>query len=105
MAETLDRLRSWLEAEHEGPLMAAVLDALDGEITRWEGRSRTDPEARPVLRAFLGVREILWEITARGGGPAPSPEPGGEEAAGEEPAPRRTRSRRSTRARRVRVEG
>jgi len=43
----------------------AVLDALDAEIARWETRSEGDAEARPVLRAFLGVREILWEVGLR----------------------------------------
>ncbi len=38
---------------------------LDDEIGRWETRGRDDPEARAVLRAFLGVREILWEFGLR----------------------------------------
>lgn len=55
------------------PLAAAV----DAEIERWERRSRTDPDARLVLRAFLGLRELLWELgmrpaTDRRGEPAPS---------------------------------
>lgn len=55
------------------PLAAAV----DAEIERWEQRSRTDPDARLVLRAFLGLRELLWELgmrpaTDRRGEPAPS---------------------------------
>jgi hypothetical protein len=36
--------------------------ALETEIKRWERRSQTDPDARPVLRAFLGLRELLWEL-------------------------------------------
>jgi hypothetical protein len=36
--------------------------ALESEIKRWEHRSQTDPDARPVLRAFLGLRELLWEL-------------------------------------------
>ena len=36
--------------------------ALEREIKRWERRSQTDPDARPVLRAFLGLRELLWEL-------------------------------------------
>jgi len=39
-----------------------ILDALNDEIRRWEARSQEDPEARSVLRAFLGLREILWEF-------------------------------------------
>lgn len=50
---------------HSEAVLAAVLDALEGEITRWEARSREDPDARAVLRAFLGLREILWEFGVR----------------------------------------
>jgi hypothetical protein len=39
--------------------------ALEAEIKRWEQRSRVDPDARPVLRAFLGLRELLWELGMR----------------------------------------
>lgn len=39
--------------------------AIDAEIGRWEKRSKTDPDARPVLRAFLGLREVLWELGMR----------------------------------------
>ena len=49
-------------------VVAAVLDALDAEIARWELRSEDDAEARPVLRAFIGVREILWEVGLRRSG-------------------------------------
>jgi hypothetical protein len=45
--------------------MDEVAAALDAEIARWEASSRDDPEARAVLRAFLGVREILWEVGLR----------------------------------------
>jgi hypothetical protein len=48
-----------------GPWLDAISDALDDEIERWEEKSRVDPEARAVLRAFLGVREILWEFGLR----------------------------------------
>ncbi len=51
-------------------LLRSVADALDAEIERWETRSRSDPEARTVLRAFLGVRELLWELGVRGSGEA-----------------------------------
>ena len=44
--------------------------ALEAEIKRWEERSRTDPDARPVLRAFLGLRELLWELGLRREPPA-----------------------------------
>jgi hypothetical protein len=46
-------------------LLRAVADALDVEIARWETRAETDPDARAVLRAFLGLRELLWEFGIR----------------------------------------
>jgi hypothetical protein len=48
-----------------GELLRTVLDALDAEIGRWEARAREDGDARAVLRAYLGLREILWEIGVR----------------------------------------
>ncbi len=36
--------------------------ALDAEIGRWEKRSESDETARRVLRAFLALRELLWEL-------------------------------------------
>ncbi len=49
----------------DGGLAAAIAEGLDAEIARWEVRARDDSEARAVLRAFLGVRELLWEIGIR----------------------------------------
>jgi hypothetical protein len=63
----------------------AVAEALDDEIERWEERGRRDPEARAVLRAFLGVRELLWEFGLR---PA--------QADTREPSPRQREPLRST---------
>ena len=54
-------------------LLRAVAAALDAEIERWEERSRTDPEGRSVLRAFLGVRELLWELGVRREAEPPEP--------------------------------
>ena len=48
-----------------GDLLEAVAAALDDEIARWEQRADDDPDARAVLRAFLGVRELLWELGVR----------------------------------------
>lgn len=45
--------------------LRAFTDALDQEITRWEGRAVHDADARAVLRAFLGMREVLWELGVR----------------------------------------
>lgn len=46
-------------------MLRTMLDALDVEIGRWERRSAQDTDARAVLRAFLGLREILWEFGVR----------------------------------------
>jgi len=46
-------------------LLRSIAEALDTEIARWETRAETDPEARAVWRAFLGVRELLWEFGIR----------------------------------------
>lgn len=43
----------------------ALADAIDIEIARWEARAGDDAEARAVLRAFLGLRELLWEVGVR----------------------------------------
>jgi hypothetical protein len=67
-------------------LLEAIAVAVDEEIERWQDRAVDDVEARTVLRAFLGLREVLWEIgvrrsaprsRSRGGAPRTSGEPGG----------------------------
>jgi hypothetical protein len=90
---TLDELGESLAAGMEGPaagLLRSVVEALDAEIARWEARAGDDPEARAVLRAYLGLREILWELGVR-------PEA--------EPRSGKRRSDRSGRVQRVPVEG
>jgi hypothetical protein len=80
LAATLDALAAQIapDGAAEGPpLLGAVYEALDDEIERWEERSRDDPDARPVLRAFLGLREILWELGVRPTQPGPRGEPTG----------------------------
>jgi hypothetical protein len=57
------------DASAEGRALAeALASALDAEIARWEERAHGDPEARAVLRAFLGLRELLWELGIRRAG-------------------------------------
>jgi hypothetical protein len=75
----LDQIAEQMQAgagSRGAPWLDAVARVLDAEIERWETRGREDPEARAVLRAFLGVREILWEFGLR---PSPTersePEP------------------------------
>ena len=53
------------EAGDAAAVLRALADGLDSEIERWEARSREDAEARSVLRAFLAVREVLWELGTR----------------------------------------
>lgn len=83
--------RRWLDA---------LGAALDGEIARWESRSQADPEARGVLRAFLGLRELLWELGLR---VAPSKQPAEPAARRARPTP--TRRAASRRLERVPIDG
>ncbi len=68
-------------------IAAEIAAALDQEIARWEERAKRDDDARPVLRAFLGLREVLWELGVR----APR---ASDHAAPSEPAPRPRRVQR-----------
>jgi hypothetical protein len=68
VARTLDELSASLAGDGLQlglPAFDALLTALDSEISRWESRSQSDSDARAVLRAFLGLREILWEFGMR----------------------------------------
>jgi hypothetical protein len=65
-ARLLDGLADDLDARGGSPsLLVSVAEALDAEIARWEERAQDDPDARAVLRAFLGLRELLWEFGLR----------------------------------------
>jgi hypothetical protein len=106
--ESLRGALRWLETlaanagESEGRRWLDALGAaLDAEIARWESRSRTDPEARGVVRAFLGLRELLWELGLRGAPPAPPAETK-QRAPRPRPKPRRSAARRLER---VPIEG
>ena len=102
----LARILEGLAADLQGaggesslPLVSAIAEALDVEIERWELRARDDADARAVLRAFLGLRELLWEFGVRRPGAA-DPRPPGD------PGPRPAAARRARpRVQRVRVEG
>jgi hypothetical protein len=69
MARILEGLRAEFDASTTtgeiAALLRSIVDALDAEIGRWETRAETDPDARAVLRAFLGLRELLWEFGIR----------------------------------------
>lgn len=108
LSRRLDALDAGLREGSAGAdsLIAALAGALDAEISRWEQRSAEDPDARAVLRAFLGLRELLWELGVR--------TRAREGAADEEPAPEARPPARSAgagptrgagRVQRVRVEG
>ena len=74
ISAVLERLLAGLRADGRFEMPRAVAEplemALAREIERWEKRSKTDPDARPVLRAFLGLRELLWELGLRPPGAA-----------------------------------
>jgi hypothetical protein len=94
LTESLDRLRDWLDGESPpGSILETVDQVLAEEIARWEERSRREPDARAVLRAFLAVREVIFELRTAQRRPTPAP-------AAAAPRPRTRR-----RAQRVPVEG
>jgi hypothetical protein len=102
LARTLEGLAADLDGTGRGgslALLSSIAEALDAEIERWELRARDDADARAVLRAFLGVRELLWEFGVRRPDADGPPRP-------REPGPRPGPARRARpRVQRVRVEG
>jgi hypothetical protein len=108
LAQMLDELARGLAPDTDSmsaPLLSALAEALDAEIARWEARSREDTEARAVLRAFLGVRELLWELGLRRREPAAQPGAGAERAERVDPPPAPRVVRRRPRVQRVPIEG
>lgn len=103
LSSRIDELAAALrEGASADGLVGALAEALDAEIARWESRSGTDPDARAVLRAFLGLRELLWELGVRPRGASSS----AAESAEAPPArPLRTARRAANRIQRVPVEG
>jgi len=111
LAATLDQIEAALAGEAPSFRKAALsklLSAVDREIARWEDRSRRDPDARAVLRVFLGMREVLWELHARQPGSA-SAEPAQQSS---RDAARTTSSpaedpnaKRKTRVQRIEIQG
>lgn len=68
LARTLDQIAAALSGESPSLRATALnklLDAIDSEVARWEMRSRSDDDARAVLRVFMGMREVLWELGLR----------------------------------------
>jgi hypothetical protein len=105
LADGIDRLHGWLaggRGADAAALLRALSEALDAEIARWEARGRDDADARAVLRAFLAVRELLWEVGLR---TPPSPADAAEAAGGAGARGGSARTRRGRRVQRVIVEG
>ena len=98
LAGALDDLSERFSAGNTD-VSSLILDALNAEIERWEGRSRSDSDSRAVLRAFLGMREILWEFGIRSN--APSPNGAGPDEPKDPTPPRR----KPPRVQRVEVQG
>jgi len=102
VARSLDDVASAFGEGEGASLLGAVADALDAEIDRWEERAAQDPDARAVLRAYLGVRELLWELGVRR--PA-AEETGTREPNGARPAARSEAKPRRSAIQRVPLEG
>ena len=60
----------------------ALLETIDSEIARWEVKSRSDDDARSVLRVFMSLREVLWEIGIRREPPGAHSQQGAKDQAG-----------------------
>ncbi len=64
LAQLAQNLGAGRDSEAES-LLSSVARAVEEEVARWEQRARDDTDARAVLRAFLGLRELLWEAGVR----------------------------------------
>jgi len=104
--EAKSALDAWIAAlETDQPfrmpeaLAEPLRRAIQAEIDRWEERSVEDESARPVLRAFLGLRELLWELGMRS-----EPKPEKTPSDPHDSATSSTRSSRSEQPSRQRVQ-
>jgi len=85
-------------------ILESIASAVDDEIAVWEEQARTDTEARTVLRAFLGLREVMWEFGVRRASPTPKNGTADKSRAGGRPRPQAPRPTRP-RVQRVPVQG
>jgi hypothetical protein len=86
-------------------VLESIASAIDDEIAVWDERARTDTEARTVLRAFLGLREVLWEFGVRRAGPTPGRGAADKGQPGARPRTEtRNRTTRTTRTTRPRIQ-
>jgi hypothetical protein len=99
----LDAWISALESDRPFRMPEALAEPLrrsvQTEIDRWEKRSVEDESARPVLRAFLGLRELLWELGMRA-----EPDPAGNPSSSHDEARGSAHSEKSTKNSRQRVQ-
>ena len=86
-------------------ILATISSAIDDEISLWEKRARDDTEARTVLRAFLGLREVLWEFGVRNGGSPGTPRPQRSRSGTDAPRQRKAAAQQGPRVQRVPVQG
>ncbi len=101
VARTLEDVAGAFGEGEGASLLRAVVDALDAEIGRWEERAVQDPDARAVLRAYLGLRELLWELGVR----RPASSGASEKPRAARTAPRAESLRRRAAIQRVPLEG
>jgi len=86
-------------------VLESIASAIDDEIAVWEERARTDTEARTVLRAFLGLREVLWEFGVRRASPQPERQATSRSRSGAARTRTRTPGSNRPRVQRVPVQG
>jgi hypothetical protein len=108
LAKLLEGLGNELKTglgEQASRTLATIATAIDDEISVWEERARDDTEARTVLRAFLGLREVLWEFGVRSGSSPGTPPPPRSRRGADAPRQRKTAARPGPRVQRVPVQG
>ena len=94
LERVMARIREDSSIELPRALTDPLIVALESEIERWERRARNDPDARTVLRTFLGLREVLWSLGIRRESEPARPRPTTESASRKRPRPERSRIQR-----------
>ena len=60
--EVARKLAGVQESEPQAEGVSEILAALEQEISRWEDRAAHDEHAQAVLIAFVGLREMVWQM-------------------------------------------
>ena len=60
--EVARKLAGVQENEPQAEGVPEILAALEQEISRWEDRAAHDEHAQAVLIAFVGLREMVWQM-------------------------------------------